>query len=80
MGETICPLCKCTLKNCQCLYTGSAHTDKQKIYEVVRDHLYLLSKEQLTHIIELQHSWQIDYEDKQLNEILTKMNEECKQW
>lgn len=47
----ICPVCKYELETCQCLYSGSAHPDRHKRYEVVIDNLYLLTETQLRHII-----------------------------
>ena len=50
-NETLCPICGYHLTQCQCRYGGSAHPDRSKKREVVLDHLYLLSEEQLRHII-----------------------------
>ena len=37
----------------QCMFSGSCHPDRQKRKEVVKDHLYLLSRK-LKHIIRLE--------------------------
>ena len=61
MNKVKCPICGYDLDNCQCLFGGSAHPDRSVREEVVKDHLYLLSPEQLTHLIELQRYWQVSY-------------------
>lgn len=53
-----CPICDYKISSCQCLYGGSAHPDRSKRIHVVFDHLYLFSKKQITHLIELQKYWQ----------------------
>ncbi len=39
------------------------------------DHLYMLSTEQVQHIISLEKHWQISYADGILNDILKKLSE-----
>ena len=68
-----CPICSYTFDRCQCRYGGSGHPDRSKEREVVFDHLYLLSKKQLKHAIELQKFWQISYGDKERSDILEKL-------
>lgn len=60
-----CPICDYEIKNCQCIFAGSAHPDRSKRREVVLDHLYLFSDEQIQHILELEKYWQISYGDKE---------------
>lgn len=69
-NETLCPICGYHLTQCQCRYGGSAHPDRSKKREVVLDHLYLLSEEQLRHIIRLESQWQTSYGDKERSDIL----------
>lgn len=67
---TKCPICGYTLLQCQCRFSGSAHPDRIKNRQVTLDHLYLLSAEQLVHIIELQKELQISYGDDKRRELL----------
>ena len=49
----LCPICGYELsKNCQCLFGGTAHPDRNLRREVILDHLYLFSPKQIQHIIE----------------------------
>ena len=68
-----CPICGYRIKMCQCRFAGSAHPSREKAKEVVKDHLYLISKKQLKHIIELERLWGISYLDEEKNEILKKL-------
>lgn len=70
-----CPICNYNLNYCQCKFGGSAHPDRSKNIDVVLDHLYLLSKRQIKHIIELQRYWQISYMDEEKTEILKNLKE-----
>ena len=76
INKTICPICKYPLKYCQCRYSGSAHPDRSKYREVVQDHLYLLSNEQIEHLKKVQAYWQTSYADKERNEILKELENE----
>ena len=68
-----CPICEYAISGCQCLYSGSAHPDRNDKKRVVFDHLYLLSPMQLQHVISLEKHWQISYADADLNAILKKL-------
>lgn len=68
--KVLCPICGYQLGQCQCPFGGSAHPDRSKRREVVLDHLYLLSEEQLQHVIRLERGWQISYGDQERSEIL----------
>ena len=68
-----CPICEYAISGCQCLYSGSAHPDRHDKRRVVLDHLYMLSTEQVKHIISLEKHWQISYADEMLNTILKKL-------
>lgn len=74
--ETICPICKYNVSRCQCMFSGSCHPDRSKVRTVVTDHLYLLSPEQLEHVIDLQRRWQISYGDEEKNKILDELKGE----
>lgn len=77
MKETIkCPICQYRITDCQCRFSGSAHPDNSKRREVVLDHLYLLSNEQIKHIQNLQSFWQTSYSDESMNEIVKELKEE----
>ena len=75
MKETICPICQYRITDCQCLFSGSAHPDNSKRREVVLDHLYLLSNEQIRHIQKLQSFWQTSYSDVNMNNIVEELKE-----
>lgn len=68
-----CPICEYEISGCQCIYSGSAHPDRNDKRRVVFDHLYLLSPMQLQHVISLEKHWQISYADADLNAILKKL-------
>ena len=76
MEETKCPICKYKLGYCQCMFGGSAHPDRTKRREVVLDHLYLLTDEQIKHIIKLQKQWQTSYGDNERSRILEELKGE----
>lgn len=71
-----CPICSYTFDHCQCRFGGSAHPDRSKRRRVVLDHLYLLSPEQLAHVIKLQEYWQTDYGDEECADILKQLKGE----
>lgn len=73
MEEIKCPICGYRLKECQCLYSGSCHPDRSKREGVVLHNLYLLSPEQLKHIISIQKAQRGSYEDIEKNQILTEL-------
>lgn len=76
MNKNACPICDYVFKHCQCRFAGTAHPDRSKRREVVLHHLYLLSKEQLEHVIEMERFWQIDYGDKERRDILRTLKGE----
>lgn len=72
--ESKCPICGYKIPGgCQCRYAGSAHPDRHKKRTVVQDHLYMLTHEQLEHLIQLQKYWQTDYSDPEMKEILRRL-------
>lgn len=73
-----CPICNYHLEHCQCRFGGSAHPNRSKQREVVLDHLHLLSKRQLKHIIDLEKYWQVSYGDDERTVILEKLKENAK--
>ena len=73
-----CPICGYQIGMCQCRYGGSAHPDRNKNREVVLQHLYLLSKPQLNHVIYLERFWRISYGDDERKAILKKLESEGK--
>ena len=72
----ICPICKYKIEYCQCLFGGDAHPIRSKIREVVKDHLYLLSDEQLKHVIFLEKQWRICYADEEMNDMVKELEHE----
>lgn len=78
MKKELCPVCKYELETCQCLYSGSAHPDRHKRYEVVIDNLYLLTETQLQHIIFLQQFWRASYSDDEKDKILQELKDNFK--
>lgn len=64
-----CPICNYDIKHCQCRFGGSAHPDRSKRKNVVLDHLYLFSKEQVEHILKLEKYWQTSYGDEERSQI-----------
>lgn len=71
-----CPICGYKLSNCQCLFGGSAHPDRSKKMEVVKDHLYLLNSVQINHLIWLESKWKTSYTDPEMNDILNRLKGE----
>lgn len=71
-----CPICAYDIEHCQCCFGGSAHPDRSKREAVVRDHLYLFSDEQVTHIIELERYWRISYLDEEKEKIREELERE----
>lgn len=67
-----CPICRYGLDQCQCYFSGDGHPDRTKRIEVVMDHLYLFSPEQVQHVLDLQKCWCISYSDDEKNDILKK--------
>ena len=68
-GE-VCPICKYGFSACQCRFSGSAHPDRWLNRKVVLDHLYLLSKKQLKHVIKLEKEYAVSSSDEKYNAIL----------
>lgn len=79
-----CPICNYDIEHCQCLYGGSAHPDRYKRRQVVLDHLYPFSDEQLEHIKSLEKYWNTSYGDKERSqirdELLNEYGEEYPSW
>lgn len=73
-----CPICDYEIKDCQCIFSGTAHPDRSKRKIVVFDHLYLFEKEQIEHLINLQKAWQISYGDNELEQEYEKLLKELK--
>lgn len=71
-----CPICDYDIEHCQCCFGGSAHPDRSKREAVVRDHLYLFSDKQVTHIIELERYWRISYLDEEKEKIREELERE----
>ena len=45
-----CPICDYEIKDCQCIFRGTAHPDRSKRTIVAFDHLYLYEKSSIHHI------------------------------
>jgi hypothetical protein len=74
----ICPICKYGFSACQCRFGGSAHPDRTLNRKVVLDHLYLLSKKQLKHIIKLEKDYCISSSDEKYNLILDELTRQTR--
>ena len=72
----ICPICKWAFSSCQCRFSGSAHPDRNLQRKVVLDHLYLLTKKQLKHLIQLEKDCCISSSDENYNKILKDLQGE----
>ena len=79
-----CPICNCPIEHCQCLYTANTHPDRYKRLQVVLDHLYLFSTEQLEHIKSLEKYWNTSYADAKCasirDELLSEYGEKYPSW
>ena len=64
-----CPICSYDIEHCQCYFGGSAHPNRDKRIQVVKDHLYLLSPKQIEHVIELEKFWRTSYLDEEKEQI-----------
>ena len=73
-----CPICDYEIKDCQCVFGGTAHPDRSKRKIVVFDHLYLFENEQIEHLIDLQKAWQISYGDDELEQEYEKLLRQIK--
>lgn len=76
--KDICPICEYPFENCQCLFDGNAHPDRNKRRKVVQDHLYLLSNAQIGHLRKLQAYWCTSYADNDMQEILITLRKGVK--
>ena len=68
--KVICPICSYEVGYCQCRFGGTAHPNRSKKREVVLDHLYLFSEEQIRHIASVEKQLQISYADDERKQIL----------
>ena len=71
-----CPICNYRIDMCQCRYDGSCHPDRSKRREVVLDHLYLFSQEQIAHIANIQRQCSVSYPDKEREVIRKELSDE----
>ena len=61
---------------CQCRYGGSCHPDRTKRREVVLDHLYMFSHEQIAHIANNQRQCPVSYADEEKEAIRKELLDE----
>lgn len=71
-----CPICEYPLEYCQCLFGGECHPNRDKRQEVVMQHLYLFSDEQIKHIQKLEKAWKYSYLDDEKTKILEELKAE----
>lgn len=71
-----CPICEYEFEYCQCRFTGDAHPDRSKMARVVADHIYLLTDNQIEHLIKIQKWWAISYSDEEMSQILKELESE----
>lgn len=76
MNYNVCPICEYKISQCQCRFGGSAHPDRSKRIDVVLDHLYLFSPEQIKHVIDLEKWWRISYGDEGRTQILEELEKD----
>lgn len=76
--EEKCPICDYEIEHCQCYFGGSAHPNRDKRTEVVKDHLYLLSPKQIEHVIELEKFWRTSYLDEEKEQIRKELEKASK--
>lgn len=62
MPKYICPICHKPFDDCRCRY-DLPEGGTLAYVEVILDHLYLCSDEQLQHIIKLEKEWNLFYDD-----------------
>ena len=70
-----CPICGYRLYECQCVFGGKAHPNRDKRMQVVKDHLYLFTPLQVAHVIELERRWGTCYVDDEMNKILDELEQ-----
>lgn len=75
--DEYCPICRYKISQCQCVFSGSAHPDRSKRKDVVKDHLYLLSPTQLKHLIELEEFWRTSYSDDEKTAIYEDLKKQA---
>lgn len=68
-----CPICEYEISDCQCIYGGLGHPNRDKRRKVVFDHLYLFSDKQVSHLISLEKYWATSYVDDEMEEILNSI-------
>ena len=71
-----CPICNYRIDMCQCQHGGSGHPDRSKRREVVLDHLYMFSQEQIKHIANIQRQCPISYPDEERENIRKELSDE----
>ena len=71
-----CPICNYRIDMCQCRYGGSCHPDRSKRREVVLDHLYMFSYEQIKHIANIQRQCPVSYPDEEREVIRKELSDE----
>ena len=71
-----CSICNYRIDMCQCQYGGSGHPDRSKRREVVLDHLYMFSQEQIAHIANIQRQCPISYPDEERENIRKELSDE----
>ena len=71
-----CSICNYRINMCQCRYGGSCHPDRTKRREVVLDHLYMFSHEQIAHIANSQKQCPVSYADEEKEAIRKKLADE----
>lgn len=61
--EERCPICDMPLRYCECANKSILSEEEQRCLQVALEHLYLLSTEQIRHLIEIERVWEIGYTD-----------------
>lgn len=58
-----CPICEYLMGDCQCIFAGNAHPNRDRRTKIVKDHLELLSPKQIGHLVALEAYWNTSYGD-----------------
>lgn len=60
-----CPICEYEIQHCQCIFGGSAHPNRDRRIQIVKEHLEMLSPKQVGHLISLEAFWNTSYADEE---------------
>lgn len=76
--EERCPICNMPLRYCECANKSILSEEEQRCLQVALEHLYLLSTEQMRHLIEIERVWEIGYTDNR-EDIVERLKEQAEE-